>query len=248
MFKVIVVASGKGGTGKTTLTAGIATSLAVLGRKVLVIDGDSGLRNLDIVLGMSDCVVFSFADVARQVVTLRRAAAPHPKIPGLFLITAPTSLAQEEVTPAGIRFLAKQAQEEGFEYVIVDGPAGLADEIHLFAPVATQGVVVTSPDEACIRGAERIARFLEEDGVYRIRLVVNRIRPRLIRYGMASDIDDAMDLTGLPLLGIVPEDEDVIACANRGKAVISVKKDGASKAYRNIALRLEGQRLPLMRI
>lgn len=249
MFKVIIIASGKGGTGKTTLSAGVAAALAVLGRRVLVVDGDSGLRNLDIVLGMSDRVVFSFLDVALGTVPLRRAAVGHPRIEQLYMLTAPTApLDAAVMTASSVSDLAKQAKDEGYEYVVIDGPAGLSQEIRIFSSIATQAIVVSTPDGACIRGAERMARELENNGVNRIRLVVNRIRTRLIKHGLASDIDDAMDATGLPLLGLVPEDEDVIACANSGRSVISVKRDGASRAYMNIAKRIEGQKLPLMRV
>ncbi|MCB6366723.1 P-loop NTPase [Intestinibacillus massiliensis] len=246
MFKVIVIASGKGGTGKTSLSAGVATALADLGRRVLVIDGDSGLRNLDIVLGMSDSVVFSFADVARGVVALEKAAAPHPAIERLSMLTAPVGA--PALSENGMRLLAAQAQEMGFEYVVIDGPAGLAPELRAFAQIATQGIVISTPDSASIRGAERVARLLEEEHIMRVRLVINRIRPRLIQYGLASNVDDAMDLTGLQLLGIVPEDEDVIACGNSGKSILRIKKTGASLAYRNIARRLEGERLPVMKV
>lgn len=246
MFKVIVIASGKGGTGKTSLSAGLAASLAELGRRVLVIDGDSGLRNLDIVLGMSDSVVFSFADVVRGVVTLEKAATPHPDIEGLSMLTAPIGM--PTLSENGIRGLAAQAQEMGFEYLIFDGPAGLAAEIRDFCQVATQGVVIATPDSASIRGAERVARMIEEEHIMRVRLVINRVRPRLIQHGLASNIDDAIDTTGLQLLGVVPEDEDVIACGNSGKSLIRVKKIGAALAYRNIARRLEGERLPVMKI
>lgn len=245
-MKVIVVASGKGGTGKTSLSAGVSAALAQLGRRVLVIDGDSGLRNLDIVLGLSDSVVFSFDDVARGVVSLQKAAAAHPLQPGLFMLTAPSSV--PALAESGIRLLGAQAEEMGFDYVIIDGPAGLAPELRAFASIATQGIVITTPEGASLRGAERVARLLEEENIMRIRLVVNRLRTQLVRHGLASNIDDAMDTAGVPLLGIVPEDEDVIACGNSGKLVIDCKRAGAALAYRNIARRLEGERLPIMRL
>lgn len=246
MFKVILVASGKGGTGKTSLTANMACALAERGHRVLVIDGDSGLRNLDIVLGLSDSIVFSFADVAQGVAPLTRAAVPHPVFEELFLLTAPGSL--PALTAGQIGDLMEQAREMDFEYVLIDGPAGLAPEIRLFAQAATQGIVVTMPDQASIRGAERITRLLERENIVRIRMVVNRVRPALIRHGIMGNIDDAMDMVGLPLLGIVPEDEDVIACGSSGRCLLHTKKGGASTAFRNIAQRLDGIRLPIMRI
>lgn len=245
MRKIILVASGKGGTGKTSLTASVGTALAEQGKKVLVVDGDCGLRNLDLVLGMSDVAVFTFSDVAQGTVPLTRAAAAHPITSGLFLLTAPAET--PNLTAADLRYLAEETEREGFDYVIIDGPAGLPEELSLYAQIATQGIVVTMPDPASIRGAERVARMMESQCIMRIRLVVNRVRPRLIRYGVAANIDDAIDIAGLQLLGLIPEDEDVIACAGSGKSVVRYKKSGAAQAYRNIARRLEGERLPLMR-
>lgn len=246
MRKIILVASGKGGTGKTSLTASVGTALAGLGKKVLVVDGDCGLRNLDLVLGMSELAVFTFADVARGTVPLSRAAAAHPVTSGLYLLTAPAD--PPDLTASQMRSLAEQTEQDGYDYVIIDGPAGLPAELSLYAQIATQGIVVTMPDPASIRGAERVARRMEEECIMRIRLVVNRVRPRLVRYGVAANIDDAIDTSGLQLLGLIPEDEDVIACAGSGKSVVRYKKSGAAQAYRNIARRLEGERLPLMRL
>lgn len=245
-LKVIVVASGKGGTGKTSLSAGVSIALTQLGKRVLVIDGDSGLRNLDIVLGLSDSVVFTFDDVARGVVSLSKAAAQHPDYSGLYLLTAPAS--QPTLSENGMRFLIAQAEQMEFDYVLIDGPAGLAPELRAFASVSTQGIVITTPEGASLRGAERVTALLEEEHVMRVRLVINRIRTQLVKYGLAANVDDAMDSAGLPLLGIVPEDEDVIACGNSGKSVLGCKRGGAALAYRNIARRLEGERLPIMKL
>lgn len=244
-MKVIIVASGKGGTGKTSFIAGTASSLAILGRKVLVIDGDVGLRNLDITLGMSDQVVFSFADVAKDMVPLERAAVQHVEITGLWLLTAP--IAADGVTREGLNLLIRQAKEQGYDYVFVDCPAGIGNGLLEFVPIATHSVVVSTPELACLRCGEKTARLLEEKGNGNIRLVINQVRKRLIRWGFVSDIDTAMDVTGLPLLGVIPEDEDVIACFNSGTSIIRRKKDGASCAYMNIANRLEGRRLALMK-
>lgn len=246
MHKVILVASGKGGTGKTSLTAAVGTALAERGKKVLVVDGDCGLRNLDLVLGMSDLAVFTFADVARGITPLTHAAAQHPRIGRLYLLTAPTEA--PALSAAQMQNLTDQTADAGFDYVIIDGPAGLPEELELYAQIATQGIVVTMPDSASMRGADRVARMMEEQCIMRIRLIVNRVRPRLIRYGVAANIDDAIDTAGLQLLGVIPEDEDVIACAGSGKSVVEYKKTGAALAYRNIARRLEGERLPLMRL
>ena len=235
MLKVILVASGKGGTGKTSLTAGVGAALAANGHRVLVIDGDCGLRNLDIVLGMSDRVVYSFADVAGGMVQLADAMARHPVYETLYLLTAPVRL--PALSERGMDQLAKQAEQAGFDYLIIDGPAGLPAEMSFLA------------HSACVRGAERCARTIEQEYcIQRIRMVLNRVRPRLISRGRSGNIDDAMDEAGLPLLGIVPEDEDLIACGNSGTSIIAAKKHGAARAYQNIARRLDGERVPLMKI
>ena len=246
MFKVVLVASGKGGTGKTSLTANVGEALAENGHRVLLIDADSGLRNLDIVLGLSDSIVFSFADVAQGIAPLEHAAVPHPGFPGLFLLTAPGSL--PDLRKEDVAEMIEQARAMKFEYVLIDGPAGLAPEIFLFAPVASQGVVVTMPDQASVRGAERVARLLEKENMVRIRMIVNRVRPSLIRHGVMGNIDDTMDMVGLPLLGIVPEDENVLACGSSGTCLLKARKSGAAAAFRNIARRLDGMRIPIMHI
>ncbi len=246
MFKVILVASGKGGTGKTSITANVASALSMKGHKTLVIDADVGLRNLDIVLGMSDLVVFSFADVALGIVSLEQAAAKHHDLDNLYLLTAPIEL--PKLDEDKIINIITEAESQGFEYVIIDSPAGLGGEIKLFACVSTQAVVVTMPDTASVRGAERVARMLEQENIMRIRIVVNRVRPSLIRQGIMGNIDDIMDEIGIPLLGIVPEDENVISCGSNGKCLVKHRKGGASTAFYNIAQRIDGVRLPIMRI
>ena len=244
MLKVILVASGKGGTGKTSLTAGVGAALAQLGSKVLLIDGDCGLRNLDIVLGMSDRVVYSFADVAGGAVPLADAMACHPDMKPLYLLTAPVAL--PALSERGMEQLAVQAEEAGFDYLLIDGPAGLPAELSFLAHIATQAIIVTSTDRVCVRGAERCARKLEEEYcIQRIRMVLNRVRPQLISHGKSGNIDDAMDEAGLPLLGLVPEDVDLISCSNSGRSIHAVKHTGAARAFVNIARRLNGERIPL---
>lgn len=247
MLKVILVASGKGGTGKTSLCAGVGVHLARFGRRVLLIDADCGLRNLDMVLGMSDRVVFSFWDVAQGMVPLRRAAAAHEKERTLSLLTAPNDPLPEGTRAQWLQPIFEQAVEQ-FDYVLVDCPAGIGSTIDWFAPFSTQGIIVSTPDQPCLRGAERIARELEKRLVLRQRLVINRVRPRMIRSGQASNLDDAMDLTGLPLLGVIPEDDRVIACGNQGITIAECRQNGAALAYANIAQRVEGRKLPLMKL
>ncbi len=245
-MEVILTASGKGGTGKTSFTAAVGAALAERGKKVLAIDGDCGLRNLDLALGMADRVVFSFADVVLRGVPLEHALCAHPVYEQLHLLTAPPAF--PELPAEGLSSLVSQAERAGFDYLLIDGPAGLPEELAAYAAIARRGVVITQPDAASIRGAETVARRLEACGLADDMLVVNRIRTRLIRFGLASNMDDAMDAAGLPLLGMIPEDEDILACAGSGKSILALKKRGAARAYRNIARRLCGEYVPLMRL
>ena len=187
MLKVILVASGKGGTGKTSLTAGVGAALAANGHRVLVIDGDCGLRNLDIVLGMSDRVVYSFADVAGGMVQLADAMARHPVYETLYLLTAPVRL--PALSERGMDQLAKQAEQAGFDYLIIDGPAGLPAEMSFLAHIATQAIIVTATDRACVRGAERCARTIGSQVAFVHRVV------DVARAAAADELSDARRLS-----------------------------------------------------
>ena len=247
MGKILLVASGKGGVGKSSFCAGVGAALAALGESVLLIDGDEGIRNLDILLGMTDQVLFSFADVARGKVSLSRAVVASERIRGLFLLTAPGAPVGFSVPYGGIESLLREAAAS-FSWVVIDCPAGFEGTIKLFAPYADMGVVIATPDGPSLRGAERMASLLFLQGIERVRLVVNRVRPKLTRKGIAANIDDAMDFVGLPLLGYVPEDEQVIVSAARGIPVTMTGARGAAKAYFNIAKRLTGRHAPLLRL
>ena len=239
----IVVASGKGGTGKTSLTGGLATSLARMGRKVLCIDMDIGLRNLDISLGMTDRALMDFTDVTEGRCPLSRGAVSHPDIPGLYLLTAPMRL-PETVTPEKMAALLKTARDQ-FDYVLLDAPAGLDAGFRLASCAADRAIVVATSDATSLRDAQRTVGELSH--IPTVHLVMNRVLPKLLRR-LRTTIDDAMDTAGLPLLGVVPEDEAVILAANSGKPVCFTGGQGAANAYLNIAKRLEGKRVPIMRI
>lgn len=247
MVKVILIASGKGGTGKTSFCAGIGTALHNMGKRVLLLDGDCGLRNLDIVFGMSDRVVYSFADVAEGMVPLYDAVARHPLYESLYLLTAP--LFVPTISEDEMKGIVEQADAMQLDYLLIDGPAGLPASLSLLASIATQAILVTTPDNASVRAAESCARKIEEEYcISRIRIVLNRVRPRLIRRGFADNIDDVMDTVGLPLLGIIPEEEHLIVCGNCGKSILTVKRSHAARAFGHIARRLNGERVPLVRL
>lgn len=244
MGKVIVVASGKGGTGKTSFCAGLAVALCAQGERVLLIDADAGLRSLDLVLGMSQ-LLYSYADVAAGTVSLKEAAGVHPVVKNLRVLTAPAS-------PDGACHLTQsqfaaliQIAREHFTYTIVDCPAGLTEEIAFFGACADEGIAVSTADHTALRGAQKTAMLFSDMGLDRVRIVVNRVRKGMMDKGYSVNIDRAMDDSGLSLLGVVPEDPDIIACGNQGKVLALHSDGGGQAAYENIARRLMGKRVPL---
>ena len=245
MSTAIVITSGKGGTGKTSLTGGVASCLAALGHRVLCIDMDIGLRNLDLTLGLSDRALMDFTDVLEGRCSLERAAVPHPVIEGLSLLTAPVNLPGAPLDEGAMKALLHQARER-YDYTLMDSPAGLGEGFRLACCGADRAVVVSTTDASALRDAQRTVALLREP-IPRIHLVVNRVQPRLLRR-LHTTIDDAMDTAGLPLLGIVPEDPQVLLCANQGTPLILRASRGAAIAYLNIARRLLGQRVPLMKL
>ena len=245
MSTAIVITSGKGGTGKTSLTGGLASCLAALGSRVLCIDMDIGLRNLDLTLGLSDRALMDFTDVLEGRCSLARAAVAHPVIQGLSLITAPVSLPTQPLSREAMVQLVRQAKDE-YDFVLMDSPAGLGEGFRLACCAADRAIVVTTNDASALRDAQRTVLLLRPH-LPKIHLVVNRVQPKLMRR-LHTTIDDAMDAAGLPLLGVVPEDPQVMLCANLGQPLILRSSRGAAIAYLNIAKRLLGQRAPLMKL
>ncbi len=245
MSTAIVITSGKGGTGKTSLTGGVGSCLAALGKRVLCIDMDVGLRNLDLSLGMADRVLMDFTDVLQRRCTLERAAVAHPDIAGLSLLTAPVSLPEAPLSQEAMEALIRRARDR-YDYILMDSPAGLGEGFRLACCAADRAVVVSTADASALRDAQRTAGLLRQQ-LSRIHLVVNRVQPRLLRR-LGATIDDAMDTAGLPLLGLVPEDQQVMLCANRGRPLILYTNRGAAIAYLNITRRLMGEKAPLMKL
>lgn len=244
MGTAVVITSGKGGTGKTSLTAGLGSCLAALGRSVLCLDADIGLRNLDLSLGLSDRALMDFTDVISGACSLSSAAVGHPQIPGLYLLTAPVRLPRRPIADRDMSALVAEIKGR-FDYCLIDCPAGIGSGFQLAACGADRAIVVSTTDASSLRDAQRTVEEL-----YRIRqvhLVMNRIQPRLLRQ-LRTTIDDAMDAAGLPLIGVIPEDRRVILAANLGRPLILEGRQGAANACLNIAKRLEGYRVPVMRI
>lgn len=244
MATVIAVTSGKGGTGKTSLVGAVSSCLAALGHPTLCIDMDVGLRNLDLSLGLSDRALMDFTDVVQGRCPLEKAVVEHPQIQGLFLLTAPFSLPQGVAEEAMLDLLFQARQK--FDYILLDAPAGLGEGFRLSVCGCDRAIVVSTTDASALRDAQRtVTELMPQVGT--IHLVVNRVQPKLLKK-LHTTIDDAMDAAGLPLLGVVPEDNRVMLAANQGIPLILSANKGAAVAYRNIALRIDGQRVPLMKL
>ena len=242
MGQTISVVSGKGGTGKTSFTANVGMALARLGHRTLCLDCDVGLRNLDIAMVMTDRAVMDFTDVLAGRCTLEEAAAAHPKQKNLFLLTAPNR--ETWVDESLFQGLFEEINRK-FDYCLVDAPAGLGIGFRLAISGADRAVVVTTTEASSLRDAQKTV--MELQNLRTVHLVVNRCRKKLLK-SLHQTIDDAIDTAGLPLLGVVPEDETMPLYAGRDIPLLLSGNDCAAQAYRNIARRLDGQRAALMRL
>jgi septum site-determining protein MinD len=243
MGKVIVVASGKGGTGKTTSVGAISSCLAALGHRTLCIDCDAGLRNLDIIIGMADYIVTDFTDVLEGRVPLEDACSLHPKINGLYFLSAPSFRGPEDIDPEAMSTLMEEIRET-FDYCLIDSPAGIGTGFYLAAKYADMAIVVTTGDTSSIRDGQRVTDALHEMGIEEIRLVVNRINSRYLRR-LRTTVDDVINNVGAKLIGLVEEDEAVYLASNTETPLILFEDKRAALEYLHIAMRIIGERIPL---
>lgn len=242
MGELIAIASGKGGTGKTSICAGIATALAEMGEKVLCIDCDVGLRNLDISLGLSQEGAISFLDVMQGRYPLE-SALRHPGYENLYFLTAPMNYPADSIDPALFSKMLQQARQS-FAYVLLDAPAGVDAGFRLAARDADRVLLVCGADPASVRDAQLTGQMLEGMGKQEMRLIVNRVNKK-IAASLGKTVDDIMDTAGLPLMGVVPEDVQVTLRAAFGKPLLEKNKRMAAAACRRIAKRIKGYRVPI---
>ena len=243
MGVIYAVLSGKGGTGKTSVCAGLATALAEAGKQVLCIDCDVGLGNLDISLGMTDGCALTFLDVCQGGYPLEQAAV-HSQYPGLRFLAAPSNCGADQIDAAAFGKMLLLARPR-FDFILLDAPAGVDAGFRLVRTLADRFLVVTGSGPAAIRDAQKVGELLELDGKDQVRMIVNRVDPELLTM-VRLTIDDVMDATGLPLAGIVPEDPAVTLAAAFGLPVLKYARRGdASKALRRIANRIQGHATPL---
>lgn len=242
MGELVAVLSGKGGTGKTSVCAGVASALAQMGEKVLCIDCDIGLRNLDIALGISELGTLSFRDVSEGGYSLDQAAR-HPVYPNLYFLTAPMNCPVEQIDTSAFSAMLDAARRQ-FHYIFLDAPAGIEAGFYLAARYCDRVMLVTGPDPAAVRDAARAGEILEKMEKKNVRIVVNRISKKMVQ-AMELTVDDVMDRAGLPLLGIVPEDPDMVLAAAFKQPLLGFTKKGAAAACRRIARRLQGYSVPV---
>lgn len=242
----IAVVSGKGGTGKTSFVSGVGASLALRGSRVLCLDCDIGLRNLDLALGLTDSALMDFSDVTQGRCSLHDAVVEHPLIPGLFLLAAPIGSKALHTSKDAMDALLHDIRQD-FDFCLLDAPAGLESGFRLATCAADRCIVITCADAPSLRDAQHTVMELHAFPEGTLHLVVNRVRARMLRK-YHTTIDDVMDRAGLPLLGVVPEDRFLPVCFHRGIPAALNGFHPAARAYRNIAARIQGSRVPLLRI
>lgn len=245
MSEVIVVTSGKGGVGKTTTSANLGAGLALSGKKTVLIDTDIGLRNLDVVLGLENRIVYDLVDVVEENCRLKQALIKDKRYDGLFLLPAAQTKDKTAVTPKQMKKLCEDLKEE-FDYIIIDCPAGIEQGFQNAIAGADRAIVVTTPEVSAVRDADRIIGLLEANEIRESKLVINRLRPDMVKQGDMMSVDDIIEILAVGLIGVVPDDQEIIVTTNRGEPVVSKEKSMAGQAYRNIVKRIMGQEVPMM--
>lgn len=244
MSEVIVITSGKGGVGKTTTTANVGTGLAKAGKKVVLIDTDIGLRNLDVVMGLESRIVYNLVDVMEGNCRIRQALIKDKRTPNLYLLPSAQTRDKSAVTPEQMAKLTGELKEE-FDYILLDCPAGIEQGFKNAIAGADRAIVVTTPEVSAVRDADRIIGLLEANDISRTDLIVNRLRPDMIRQGNMMSYEDVVGILAIDLLGIVPDDENIVISTNQGEPLVGSKTQ-AGIAYENICRRVLGEDVPLM--
>ncbi len=247
MGEAIVVTSGKGGVGKTTTSANIGTALALLGKKVCMVDTDIGLRNLDVVMGLENRIIYDLIDVAEGRCRVNQALVKDKRFDELYMLPAAQTKDKNDISPEQVRNIVEQLKPD-HDYVVIDCPAGIEQGFRNAIAGADRAIVVTTPENAAVRDADRVIGLLEKSQIASPKLVINRIRPNLLKSGDMLEIDDICQVLAIDLLGIVPDDEQVIKAANSGEPTVLNPSSRAAIAYRNIARRLLGESVPLQQL
>lgn len=246
MTRIIVTTSGKGGVGKTTVTANLGMALARLGRSVALVDADFGLRNLDLLLGLENRIVYTAVEVANGECRLEQALVKDKREPKLVLLPAAQNRNKEAMSPEQMKQLVEDLTKT-YDYIIIDSPAGIEMGFKNAIAPAREALIVTTPEIAAVRDADRVVGLLEAEGVKQIQLIVNRLRPVMVQANDMMSVQDVQELLAIGLIGVVPEDERVIVSTNRGEPLVLAEEPSmAGKAFDNIARRLEGENIEFL--
>lgn len=245
MGEAIVITSGKGGVGKTTTTANVGTALALLGKKVCLVDTDIGLRNLDVIMGLENRIIYDIVDVIEERCKLKQALIKDKRFDCLFLLPAAQTSDKTAVTPEGMKTIVKELKQD-YDYILIDCPAGIEQGYKNAVAGADKAMVVTTPEKSSVRDADRVIGLLEKEDIEPPRLIVNRIRNHMVKSGDMLDVDDIVMTLSVDLIGIVADDDEVIKASNHGEPVAFQPTTKASISYRNIARRILGESVPLM--
>ncbi len=242
--RVITITSGKGGVGKTTTTANLGTALAMQNKKVAVVDGDIGLRNLDAVLGLENRIVYDLVDVVEGQCRLRQALIKDKRQPDLYLLPAAQTRDKNAVNSVQMEQLCQQLRQE-FDVVLIDSPAGIEQGFRNAIVGADEIIIVANPEMASVRDADRIIGLVEAAGKPEPRLILNRLRAEMVRRGDMMDVADVLEVLSIDLLGIIPEDESIIIATNNGEPAVYEKRSRAGQSFLNAAQRILGEEIPL---
>jgi len=244
--EVVVITSGKGGVGKTTTVANLGVGLAAVAKKrVALVDTDIGLRNLDVVMGLENRIVYDLVDVAEGTCRLKQALIKDKRYDGLFLLPAAQTRDKNAVNPDQMRKICADLRSE-FDFVLIDCPAGIEQGFRNAVAGAQKAMVVATPEVSSVRDADRVIGLMEAEELHDIRLIVNRVRVHMVKRGEMLDVGGIQEILSVPILGVVPEDEVIVVSTNRGEPAVMDGKAMASRAYKNITRRLIGEDVPLM--
>lgn len=247
MSEVIVVTSGKGGVGKTTNSANIGTGLAAEGKSVVLIDADIGLRNLDVVLGLENRIVYDLVDVVEGNCRLKQALIKDKRNPNMHLLPAAQTKDKSSVTPEQMTKLCESLKED-FDFIVIDCPAGIEQGFKNAIAGADRALVVTTPEVSAVRDADRIIGLLEANDIKNPMLILNRIRPDMVDRGDMMSLEDVTEILAIDVIGIIPDDETIVISTNRGEPAVLDQNSLAGQAFRNITKRIIGEDIPLMEL
>lgn len=245
MAKVIVITSGKGGVGKTTTTSNIGVGLALKGHKVLLIDTDIGLRNLDVVMGLENRIVYDLVDVIEERCRVLQALIKDKRCSNLCLLPAAQIRDKNDVSPEQMKKLIENLRKD-FDYILIDCPAGIEQGFKNAIAAADEAIVVTTPEISATRDADRIIGLLEANEIKNPKLIVNRIKMDMVKAGNMLSVEDMLEILAIELIGVVPDDENIVISTNRGEPLVYKGESMAAQAYKNIVSRIEGNNVPFL--